>query len=367
MAVDSDLLPAVNLIYQSVLEPESWPAALGAVNRLLHSEHSILFTEETPAAPLGLGVTAGLSERDAARFLSPETASLWKPWQQFMPKARFLPTWQYVSNAEMERSDMFQMVVRPTNGYHGLCLQQETPDLSYHVAICRPRAFGAHSLEEAKRAQTLEPHLTTALRLQQHLEQSEARLPGLIALLDRLSDGALLIDEAARPLFLNSAAAAMLDAADVLRLGVGGSLRASSAQDAERLSAAIAAVLRSPTAASLRIESSEGTSQLQLSLFPIERIETLLPGTSQPRIAIFVRETGAMAKIDQAILRDVFNLTLREGETAALLAAGLAPKAIAARLGLTGGTVRFNIKRIFDKTGVHSQAALVALVLGIAS
>ncbi|SEE20125.1 DNA-binding transcriptional regulator, CsgD family [Rhizobiales bacterium GAS191] len=367
MAFDSEFLPAVNLIYQSVLEPDNWPAILAAITTSLQSEHSILVTDKTPGSRFALGVTAGLSDEDAARFLSPETAALWKPWQQSMPKARFVPTWKYVSDQEMEQSDMFQMVVRPANGYHGLCLQQETPDLSFHMAICRPRRLGRYNLEEAACAQALVPHLTTALQLQQRLGQSEARSLGLGALLDRLNDGAIVIDEAGRPLFLNATALAMVDAGDALRLGPGGTLRAASAQDSERLSAAINAVLRSQsTPIMVCVERGGGQSRLLLSLFPVERLDMQMPGSHTPRAAIFVREATQPPRVNQAILREVFNLTSRESETAALLASGLAPKDIAAALGQRIGTVRFNMKRIFEKTGAHSQASLVALVLGAA-
>jgi DNA-binding CsgD family transcriptional regulator len=37
------------------------------------------------------------------------------------------------------------------------------------------------------------------------------------------------------------------------------------------------------------------------------------------------------------------------------------------KIGISVGTVRFHVKRMFQKTGVRSQAALVSLIRGLAS
>jgi DNA-binding CsgD family transcriptional regulator len=54
-------------------------------------------------------------------------------------------------------------------------------------------------------------------------------------------------------------------------------------------------------------------------------------------------------------------LTRREADVTALLARGLGLEVIAAELGLRLSTVRYNLKHVFEKAGVHNQAGLVAL------
>ena len=63
-------------------------------------------------------------------------------------------------------------------------------------------------------------------------------------------------------------------------------------------------------------------------------------------------------------LADSYRLTPREAEIATLLAGGANIETIAVRLSLAVGTVRFNLKRVFEKTGARSQAAVVALARG---
>ena len=63
-----------------------------------------------------------------------------------------------------------------------------------------------------------------------------------------------------------------------------------------------------------------------------------------------------------SLLRDTFSLTRAEAEVAARAAQGEEVARIAEGLGITPGTTRLHLHRIFEKTGVHRQAEL-ALVL----
>ena len=96
---------------------------------------------------------------------------------------------------------------------------------------------------------------------------------------------------------------------------------------------------------------------------------TLLPmagfgAANAGEVAVFLREADAPAVVDRSVLADAFRLTSREAEVACLIAEGFDPAAVAARLTIGVGTVRNHLKRAFDKTGTHSQAALRALARG---
>uniref|UniRef100_UPI0026276BA7 helix-turn-helix transcriptional regulator n=1 Tax=uncultured Jannaschia sp. TaxID=293347 RepID=UPI0026276BA7 len=63
-------------------------------------------------------------------------------------------------------------------------------------------------------------------------------------------------------------------------------------------------------------------------------------------------------------LRDAYDLTPREADVAMALAAGARPAEIAQALGLTVGSVRIYLKRIFAKTGTDGQGPLISLLMG---
>jgi DNA-binding CsgD family transcriptional regulator len=59
---------------------------------------------------------------------------------------------------------------------------------------------------------------------------------------------------------------------------------------------------------------------------------------------------------------DGFDLTDREAAVAVLIAEGLSLEEVARHLRIQRGTVRNHLKGVFEKTGTHRQAELVALL-----
>jgi DNA-binding CsgD family transcriptional regulator len=62
--------------------------------------------------------------------------------------------------------------------------------------------------------------------------------------------------------------------------------------------------------------------------------------------------------------RPLNGLTRREADVARLVAAGLATKVIAFRLGISPHTARHHTERVFEKLGVRSRAGVAALFAG---
>jgi DNA-binding CsgD family transcriptional regulator len=89
-----------------------------------------------------------------------------------------------------------------------------------------------------------------------------------------------------------------------------------------------------------------------------------VPSAGSARVAVFITEPDAPSPIDRIVIAETFRLTRRESEIAVLLADGFGVDTIASRLGLGRGTVRDHLRHIFEKTGAHSQPALVALLRG---
>ncbi len=60
---------------------------------------------------------------------------------------------------------------------------------------------------------------------------------------------------------------------------------------------------------------------------------------------------------------DMFHLTQRESQIAALLATGLSLNEASSQLGIGIGTARGYLKQVLAKTGTHRQGELVSLLL----
>jgi DNA-binding CsgD family transcriptional regulator len=114
----------------------------------------------------------------------------------------------------------------------------------------------------------------------------------------------------------------------------------------------------------LRLARPSRRPPLLLTLSPIGRNALPLVGADLPRVAVFVREPDAPIGIEPVVLADAFRLTPRESNVAALIAHGYTVDAIGKTLRIGSGTVRNHLKRVFEKTGIRSQPALVAMLRG---
>ena len=274
---------------------------------------------------------------------------------------------QLVSDRDFERSAVYNEIIRPVNGFHALTAVQRAPGSAFFLSVCRPRHAKPFSQADATRLTTLMPHLAAALQFHRRFHVTERGFASLARVLDRLTTAVILVDGRGAPVFANAQALAIADQADGLIIDEAG-VAGATPDDTRRLGKAVAEASADAAVLGrrLRLDRPSMRPALSLSLVPVWRLGIDVPGVRQARVAIFVTEPDAPAEIDQGAVADAFHLTARESEVATLLARGLSVVEIAAALGLRSTGVRQYLKRIFDKTGARSQAALVSLMRGFA-
>jgi DNA-binding CsgD family transcriptional regulator len=182
-----------------------------------------------------------------------------------------------------------------------------------------------------------------------------------VSLLDRLRTALMLVDDCGRAVFMNKAAERLTDEGS-LGLNRDG-LSAENPADTRALRHAIRTLSREPATATRGVPLARvGRLPLLATVLPVSQVGIALPGCSAPRAAVFLTEPDRKGEIDRQAVADLFGLTPRETDVALLLAEGMKPQGIAERLGLGRGTVGSHLKRAFDKTETHSQAALAVLL-----
>jgi|SRR6185437_2217875 DNA-binding CsgD family transcriptional regulator len=192
--------------------------------------------------------------------------------------------------------------------------------------------------------------------------RAEGPIAALQAMLDAIGPPVLLVDDGARPIFVNRRAAQILARGDGLAIGASG-LTTRSRKATGALRAAI-------TGATANARSSQ-TQPFTLHV-TVARLRprppwllSILPITgggsgagTAGYAAISITQSDVHTQIDPASAADYFLLTPRETEVAALLAAGRNSKEAARTLRIAIGTVRTHLKSLFEKTGARSQTAL---------
>jgi DNA-binding CsgD family transcriptional regulator len=282
-----------------------------------------------------------------------------------------------IPDTDFVQTQYYNDFVRPLNGFHSFFYRRAIAECGMALAICRPQQAGDFGHRHEAALAALLPHFGNALDLHCRLRAAERQDGPLLRLLDRLDCGVILTDGTARPLHMNLQAERLLSEADGLSLSHGG-LAAAEMDDTHRLRAAIAeagtpqvfrihdlsaaAAPRSAGRARLCLERPSLRPPLMVTVLPIWGLGAAAHGTGEPTVALFVDEPGVPTAIDREALAEAFGLTRRESEIAAVIGEGYRLSSAAQRLGLGLGTARNHLKHVFEKTGIHSQATLVALV-----
>lgn len=236
--------------------------------------------------------------------------------------------------------------------------------IASHELPNRPADSGQKRLFAA-----LAQHLVRAVALQRRLYLLTIANEVLLHGLDGLKQGFLLVDAQARPLFVNAEARARLDARDGMQLEAGALSASDGGRALRGLIASCAAEAGSAAGAGGDIALSRGSGRLPLDVLvtPVqpETAMAAIPWTSSQRAVAIVLVCDAETAKDARVrnLRERFGLTPAEATFAIEIIKGDGRQATADRLGITVGTARSHLSRIFDKTGVRHQAELVRLLL----
>jgi DNA-binding CsgD family transcriptional regulator len=210
---------------------------------------------------------------------------------------------------------------------------------------------------------TLLPRLTLATTLLDQLQTAKHGYQQLARVFERLKFGVILTDETARPLYANARAIRIMAEARGLTLN-DARLAAATPAATQRLRAAILAVSSDAAIESRRLRLPQALPRLPLLLavVALAGIDAVASQDGSPRVAVLVTEPDVAPVLDRLAVAETFQLTPRETEVAIRLSGGASLQEVAAELALGLGTVRHHLKHVFDKTGAHSQASLVALL-----
>jgi DNA-binding CsgD family transcriptional regulator/PAS domain-containing protein len=276
---------------------------------------------------------------------------------------------EFITDDGMDRHPVARDFFRPNGMFHLMAspVQKDAESVSLFF-VARPREGHAFEGREPDALAALANHVGRAMRTHRALRLAEARGVAFAQALERLRHGVILADAALRVLHANRAAEVMLDAGEGLARRLGrltlGDLRAQAALEAA------ARRLAGP-----RPELGETRIALPRPDGRPSRVVTVLPALGDgpsaiaPRaqLLILVADPEGGAAPDAAALARAFGLTAAEGRVAVLAAAGTGVDAIAARLGVSGNTVKAQLKAVYLKTGAANRAELLRLALAAAA
>jgi DNA-binding CsgD family transcriptional regulator len=369
---DDKVLDLVGSIYDAALDTQLWPDVLNRIGDAVGGPQ-IVFGIYDPAIGL-VNMHAPRTDPDIMRSLVD-----WAPSNPSLPCIASCPPGKVFNGADVISPDEFTGTAFYQDWWRPAGFSTE-PLVTNLFADGKAASghFASHGLldrspmDSQKRLfDVLAQHLVRAVALQRRLHHLTIANESTLTDLEELEQGFLLVDAKARLLFVNRVARALLDARTGLRLEAG-ALSASNSDEARTLRGLVASCAvqtAAGTGAGGEIVLQRGSGRLPLDVLvtPIqpETAMASIPWTFPQRAVAIVLVTDPEIEMQAQVesLRDRFGFTPAETMFALEIIKGDGRQATADRLGITVGTARSHLSKIFDKTGVRHQAELVRLLL----
>lgn len=365
----SALSDLIGTIYDCALDPARWDEVLTRVRSELRFHHSALTLIELRSGAVRLSISSGVSEPWRSRMDDYGSAIveqwggphviLTHPLHEPAVLSRINPgalaTGRYRKEwAEPQGLiDVMALVVARDDEAVG------------SVGLGRHRRDGPIGDEEVRAAALLLPHLQRTIAISRLLDLKTATAATFEAVIHELATAVLLIDAECRVVHANPAAHELLGLADAIRLREE-RLRLNSRGANKALAVAVRQAASGANAIgrkgfNIPLRMDRGNERI-LHLLPLRpRIERT--GTSAAAVAaVFVSPSNRRNDAGADIIAELFDLTPAEARVLNEVVGGRGNAAIASTLGIGEATVRTHLLRLFDKTGVHRRAELVALV-----
>ncbi|SCW73146.1 DNA-binding transcriptional regulator, CsgD family [Sphingobium faniae] len=224
------------------------------------------------------------------------------------------------------------------------------------LALLRSRTDGRTSQEQRDLFAHLAGHARAAVRLQRAVEQQGfALLAGTFETMDR---ACWLLDGSGRVRAMTPRAEATL-LKGCARISEG-RLSSARAEESRAILRGIRAVVDRPAqpAPPVRLEQADG-SGLLLEFHALPEREWAM--SFAPRALVIARE-DASSDHQARILLESYRLTPAEADVAMRLASGMSRRHIAAARGVSAGTLKAQLRSIYEKMGCSRESQLVRMV-----
>ncbi len=196
------------------------------------------------------------------------------------------------------------------------------------------------------------------------MEAKSIEASTLSRVLDRLAVPVLMVDGRLRLVHANLAGDRLLREGSLLTIANGAVAAANRHMQARLLAAAGEAIGADPQQAvrrtAIALAGKDDEARI-LEMLPLDRGTARADLMPEAALAIFVAPLEARPVPLDAIAA-IYALTPTEARVLNMFAAGATGRRIAELLSLKESTVKTHLLSIFDKTGIHRQAELVALV-----
>jgi len=367
-----NLSTLIGEIYDAAMEPALWPATLTRITDAVGGAQVMMGIHDFSTR--SVRVIAPRMDPDHMRSYREHWGKSDLLWQRTNGAAvgEVLLAERYVPRAELLRSEFY------ADWYRRLGLSAAGLGVNLYAengvpALCgikRSAQSDHFTDQEIAFFKALVPHLTRAAQIHRQLREMELNQGLTRARIDRRGKSVIVLDAQARILFANDGAERLLAKRDGLRVKAGALSAVSPDAEAllERLISGCAdrrQLCEGNHPGSVTIKR-EGRSPLRVLATPFPDAQrqrgACWHSVASPAVIVIIQDPDSNRQERKTLLQQKFKLTSAEAEIALEIIKGHGRAIAAERLGISAGTARIHLQRVFEKTSTHRQAELVRLL-----
>jgi DNA-binding CsgD family transcriptional regulator/PAS domain-containing protein len=368
------MLSLVGDIYDAALEPARWSDVLCDVRDFVGGSAAWVFSKDTSTKSLNIHYDCGGVDphyqqlyRDQYAKLDPLTSG-----QVLAEIGRPISTADIMAVDEFERTRFCQEWRRPQGLIDfGTAALDKSATGAALFGVFRQARQGVFDDDTRWRMRQIVPHIRRAMLVARAIELKTSEASALADTLDGVSAGMFLVDKSGRIVHVNASGRSMLDERSVLRTS-GGRLAANEPNATLALNEVLAMAAAGDATVgvkgiSVSLQAREGDPHVAhvLSLTCGERRRA--GNRYEAAAALFVHKATLRTPSGPETIARTYKLTPTELRVLlAVVEVGGVPE-VAEALGISEGTVKTHLHRLFAKTDTARQADLVKLVAGFSN
>lgn len=365
--MDSEQEGLIETIYQATYQPDYWLEAMASLTALTGSKSAALLIHDKELNQVNGFFPYGVSKPVAALYR--KVGAQIDPGFKRMRNVPIGVARSIVDLAVPDREiDLYEKLMLRPAGIHAVLGINLINNEKVHagIGIHRSREQGSFDESACALVESVAPHFTRSITIYREFAKINARKHAFHAGLERLSIGTVLFDHLARPVYMNPRARYLFENHPATTLRADLPIVNDKAMAQRMQNALIGAIEGDFDELTLGLFHHESCSPLVVRIVSVREggdAPLGLPGLA--RCVMYVTDPELSASVPSVALQQIYALTAAESEVAVGLANGYSVDEIAKMHNVQEGTVRAQIRSIFQKIGVRRQSDLVRIILSI--
>lgn len=376
MQLNGREIEAVSAIYDQLTDPGNWQTALDKIAWAVGADSAMLVVmDQTNPVFNTQALSSGL---DPEKYQQ-NSVHVW-PYEQAVaipailnasPRTLIYPHECWPAE-EYQKLHSVNWLRQEMGIYHRCCMRLNAQESWFDNLIVNHNSPD-HGLDVhgQQSMANLAPHLAKAIQIQRPLLMLKHKFNAVLAALDKLRIGVMVLNSQNRLLLSNTEAQRIVNSHPALRLDGHQQLRASDAGEELQLQQLLrhtqATVRQHPYQhyeGVLAFKARDQYQHLILECAPFVDSLAEMPGEI-PAVLVYLVDVENNYLESVKHLSKAYNLPKAEAEVAALVVSGLSNHDIAEQREVSLNTVKMQLKSLFQKTRCNSRIELVRLATAI--